>query len=37
MLYVAVNNLEPDRREATALKLLIVGLAAAAILAHLTP
>jgi hypothetical protein len=27
-LYVAVNNLDPDRREATALKLLIVGLMA---------
>jgi len=29
MLYVAVNNLEPDRREATALTLLFVGLAGA--------
>jgi hypothetical protein len=37
MLYVAVNNLEPDRREATALKILIIGLAGAAILAHLMP
>jgi hypothetical protein len=33
---VAVNNLEPNRREATTLKLLIIGLAGAAILAHLT-
>jgi hypothetical protein len=37
MLYVAVNNLEPNRREATALKILIIGLAVAAILAHLMP
>jgi len=36
MLYVAVNDLEPDGREATALKILILGLAGAAILAHLT-
>jgi hypothetical protein len=35
MLYVAVNDLEPNRREATALKILIVSLAGAAILAHL--
>ena len=35
VLYVAVNNLEPDRREATALKILIIGLAGVAILAHL--
>jgi hypothetical protein len=35
MLCVAVNNLEPNRREATALKILIVGLAGAAILARL--
>jgi hypothetical protein len=33
MLYVAINNLEPDRRGAE----MIVGLAGAAILAHLTP
>jgi len=31
LLYVAVNNLEPNRREATALKILIIGLAGAAI------
>jgi hypothetical protein len=37
MLYVAVNNLEPNRREATALKLLIIGLAGTAIFAHLMP
>jgi hypothetical protein len=37
VLYVAVNNLEPDRREATALKILIIGLAGAAILAQLMP
>jgi hypothetical protein len=35
MLYVAVNNVEPNRREATTLKLLIIGLAGAAILTHL--
>jgi hypothetical protein len=35
MLYVAVNNLEPNRRDATALKILIIGLAGVAILAHL--
>jgi hypothetical protein len=35
VLYVAVNHLEPDRREATALKILIIGLAGVAILAHL--
>ena len=37
VLCVAVNNLEPNRRESTALKILIIGLAGAAILAHLTP
>jgi hypothetical protein len=37
VLYVAVNDLEPNRREATALKILIIGLAGAAILAHLMP
>ena len=37
VLVVAVNNLEPNHREATTLKLLIIGLAGAAILAHLIP
>jgi hypothetical protein len=36
VLYVAVNNIEPNRRHATALKLLIIALAVVAILAHLT-
>jgi hypothetical protein len=36
-LYAAVNQLEPNAREATTLKLLIIGLASAAILAHLIP
>jgi len=36
VLCVAVNKLEPNRRESTALKILIIGLAGAAILAHLT-
>jgi hypothetical protein len=35
-LYVAVNNIEPNRRNATALKLLIIALAVVAILAHFT-
>jgi hypothetical protein len=35
VLVVAVNNLEPNRREVTALKILIIGLAGAAILPHL--
>jgi hypothetical protein len=35
MLYVAVNTVEQNHREATTLKLLIIGLAGAAILAHL--
>jgi len=35
MLYAAVNNLESNRREATALKILIIGLAGVAILSHL--
>jgi hypothetical protein len=35
VLYVAVNDVEPNHREATTLKLLIIGLAGAAILAHL--
>jgi hypothetical protein len=34
VLYVAVNNLEPNSRDATGLKILIIGLAGAAILAH---
>jgi hypothetical protein len=37
VLYVAINNLEPNPRAVTALKLLIIGLAGAAILAHLMP
>jgi hypothetical protein len=36
MLYAAVNKLEPNPREAAGLKILIIGLAGAAILAHLT-
>lgn len=36
-LFVAVNNLEPNRREADTLKLLIIGLAGAAVLSHLMP
>jgi hypothetical protein len=36
VLCVAVNKLEPNPREATTLKLLIIGLAGAAILAHST-
>jgi hypothetical protein len=36
VLYVAVNNIEPNRRHATALKLLVVVLAVVPILAHLT-
>jgi hypothetical protein len=36
VLYVAVSKIEPNRREATGLKILIVGLAGAAILAHST-
>jgi hypothetical protein len=35
VLYVAVNNLEPNRRHAFVLKVLIVILAGAAILTHL--
>jgi hypothetical protein len=35
VLYVAVNNLEPDRRYASALKILIITLAVVAFLAHL--
>jgi hypothetical protein len=34
-LYVAVNNLEPNRSHASALKILIITLAVVAILAHL--
>jgi hypothetical protein len=34
VLVVAVNKLEPNRREATTVKLLIIGLAGAAIIAH---
>jgi hypothetical protein len=36
VLYVAVNNLEPNRRYASALKILIITLAVVAFLAHLT-
>jgi hypothetical protein len=35
VLYVAVNNLEPNRRHAFALKVAIIALAVAAILSHL--
>jgi len=35
VLFVGVNNVEPNPRVAYALKLLIVSLAGAAILAHL--
>jgi len=35
MLYVGVDKVEPSRRDATVLKLAIVALAIAAILAHL--
>jgi hypothetical protein len=35
--YVAVNKLEPNPRDAAGLKILIIGLAGAAILAHLMP
>ena len=35
VLYAAVNNVEPNRRHATALKVLIITLALAATLAHL--
>jgi len=34
LLYVAVNKLEPNYRQASALKVLIVTLALVAILAH---
>jgi hypothetical protein len=36
MLYVAANKIEPNSRDAAGLKILIIGLAGAAILAHLT-
>jgi hypothetical protein len=35
VLYVAVNNLEPNRRYASALKIVIITLAVVAFLAHL--
>jgi hypothetical protein len=35
VLYAAVNNLEPNRRHASVLKLLIVILAGVTILTHL--
>jgi hypothetical protein len=35
VLYVAVNNLEPNRRYASTLKILIISLAVVAIFAHL--
>jgi hypothetical protein len=35
VLYVAVNNLESNRRYASALKILIITLAVLAFLAHL--
>jgi len=34
-LYAAVNRVEPNPREAAKLKILIIGLAGVAILAHL--
>ena len=37
VLYVAVNKVEPNRRDATGLKILIIGTAGAAILAHWMP
>jgi len=37
VLYVAVNKVEPNSRDAAGLKILIIGLAGAAILAHLMP
>jgi len=37
VLYVAVNKLEPNPREAAGLKILIIGVAGAAIVAHLMP
>jgi hypothetical protein len=37
MLYVAVNKLESNPRDAAGLKILIIGVAGAAILAHLMP
>jgi hypothetical protein len=36
VLYVAVNKLEPNPRDAAGLKILIIGVAGAVILAHLT-
>jgi len=36
VLYAAVTKLEPNPREAARLKILIIGVAGAAILAHLT-
>ena len=36
VLYVGVDKVETNRRDATVLKLAIVALAIAAILAHLT-
>ena len=35
VLYVAVNNLESNRRYASALKILIITLAVVVLLAHL--
>jgi len=36
VLYVAVNNTEPNQHAATALKALIIALTVVTILAHLT-
>jgi hypothetical protein len=36
VLYVAVNKVEPNSRHAAGQKILIIGVAGAAILAHLT-
>jgi hypothetical protein len=35
VLYAAVSKIEPNRHEAAGLKILIIGVAGAAILAHL--
>ena len=37
VLYVAVNKLEPNPREGAGLKILIIGVVGAAIVAHLMP
>jgi hypothetical protein len=37
VLYVAVDKLEPNHRDATGMKILIIGTAGAVILAHWMP